>query len=359
MELINDLIQKGDMKVLNNLGDNIYQMNRNDTKYWDFMISNSKLDESLILENFEYINLELLIKNQSLTTKIILENNIWSKIISLGLINSLIINQKLDILIIEKLIEENYSSSGVYGSGYDLNLYNLCKYQNLSINFMNNNKDKIIWDIISENQFLTLEFIFNNKDLINWTQLGKNIKSQYLLNDSFLNLFYKYDISEALIWSKNISEEFINENLNKLKDSQIIDLLEIRKLSENTIINIVNKYYHIKDIFISISEGQDLSSKFIDDHFDLLDLDELTRHQNLSYDFIIKYKNIISLNKLSYNDNLNEELINKIYDNINDFKDEFDWNFISENIQFSKTTVKKIKELNITKIIEKNLKSLD
>ena len=255
MELINDLIQKGDMKVLNNLGDNIYQMNRNDTKYWDFMISNSKLDESLILENFEYINLELLIKNQSLTTKIILENNIWSKIISLGLINSLIINQKLDILIIEKLIEENYSSSGVYGSAYDLNLYNLCKYQNLSINFMNNNKDKIIWDIISENQFLTLEFIFNNKDLINWTQLGKNIKSQYLLNDSFLNLFYKYDISEALIWSKNISEEFINENLNKLKDSQIIDLLEIRKLSENTIINIVNKYYHIKDIFISISEG--------------------------------------------------------------------------------------------------------
>ena len=121
----------------------------------------------------------------------------------------------------------------------------------------------------------------------------------------------------------------------------------------------INKYYHIKDIFISISEGQDLSSKFIDDHFDLLDLDELTRHQNLSYDFIIKYKNIISLNKLSYNDNLNEELINKIYDNINDFKDEFDWNFISENIQFSKTTVKKIKELNITKIIEKNLKSLD
>ena len=82
-------------------------------------------------------------------------------------------------------------------------------------------------------------------------------------------------------------------------------------------------------------------------------------YQNIDYDFIYHFKNDISFKNLSYNENLNEEIILKIYNNLNEFKDEFDWDFISEYVDLSDDTIKNIKELNKIKLIQKKIDSND
>ena len=48
MNLINKFINEGDDLVWENLEKNIYETNKNDTKYWDFLICNSNVDENLL-----------------------------------------------------------------------------------------------------------------------------------------------------------------------------------------------------------------------------------------------------------------------------------------------------------------------
>ena len=343
MDLINELISNGDDLVLNNLEKNIYEMNRHDKEYWNFLILNSIVKEDLIIENIENIDLNLLLKNQILSKDLILLDEFWNLIIENKLINILIKYQNLNTEVLKKLLNEEI----------DWNI--LCKYQNLTIEILNNYKDKINWDIVSECQFMTLEFIAENKDLINWNELGKNSKIQFLLNDSFIELFKDYNLWSSLIWSNNVSNEYVLENLDKLNDEQILDLLEIKKFNENELESIIKKYEHINGLYESISEGQDLSLDFIKKNFNKLNINNICMYQAIDFDFICQYKNNISLEKISYNENLNEKMILKIYDKLDEFYDEFDWDYISEYIDFSSSTVKKIKELNKIKLIKKKI----
>lgn len=347
MDLINEFIKTGDSLVLSNLEKNLYELNRFDKEYWNFLILNSNLKEELIIDNLDYINIELLIKNQNLTSKILLEEDFWNKIYELKLFNLIIKYQNLNIDILNKIIDLNS----------DLDWDILCQYQNLTIDIMEKYKEKINWNIISENQFMTIEFIIANKDLINWEELGTNSKIQFLLNETFLELFKDYNLWAALIWSKNITNEYVIDNLDKLSKDQILELLEVRKLSEENIKDIIIKYGDIDGIYSAILEGQNISLEFINENFDKLNFDDIITNQNINYDFIIKFKDINCLKKLSYNDNLDEELILKIYENINEFKDEFDWDYISEYIDLSESTIKIIKELNMSKLIEKKINS--
>lgn len=347
MDLINEFIKTGDSLVLSNLEKNLYELNRFDKEYWNFLILNSNIKEELIIDNLDYINIELLIKNQNLTSKILLEEDFWNKIYELKLFNLIIKYQNLNIDILNKIIDLNS----------DLDWDILCQYQNLTIDIMEKYKEKINWNIISENQFMTIEFIIANKDLINWEELGTNSKIQFLLNETFLELFKDYNLWAALIWSKNITNEYVIDNLDKLSKDQILELLEVRKLSEENIKDIIIKYGDIDGIYSAILEGQNISLEFINENFDKLNFDDIITNQNINYDFIIKFKDINCLKKLSYNDNLDEELILKIYENINEFKDEFDWDYISEYIDLSESTIKIIKELNMSKLIEKKINS--
>ena len=203
MNLINEFIKNGDKTVLKNLDKYIYDTNRDDVKYWDFLISNTTLEKDTILDNLDNINIEHLIKKQILSSELILNEHIWNKIKENNL--DIIKYQKLKFDVIEKILIEFD----------DINWTDLCTYQNLSISIMENYKNNIIWDIISENQFMTFEFICDNKDLINWTLLGKNIKIQFLLNETFIDIFQKYDVWNILIWSKNITETYIMDHLDK------------------------------------------------------------------------------------------------------------------------------------------------
>ena len=347
MNILNELISNGDDLVLSNLEKNIYEMNRHDKKYWNFLILNSNVKEELIIENINNIDLDLLLKNQILSKDLILIDEFWNLIVNNNLINVLIKYQNLHIEVLNKVLKEEID--------WDI----LCKYQNLTIEMLNNYKEKINWDIVSECQFMTFEFIAINKDLINWNELGKNSKIQFLLNDTFVELFKDYNLWSSLIWSKNISNDFVLKNLDKLNDEQILDLLEIKKFNENELENIIEKYEHITGFYESISEGQDLSLGFMKKNFKKLDIDNICIYQNIDYDFIYFFKNEISLNKLSYNENLNEEIILKIYNKLNEFSDEFDWDYISEYVNLSDHTIKKIKELNKIKLIKKKMDSED
>ena len=344
MNLINEFIKNGDKTVLKNLDKYIYDTNRDDVKYWDFLISNTTLEKDTILDNLDNINIEHLIKKQILSSELILNEHIWNKIKENNL--DIIKYQKLKFDVIEKILIEFD----------DINWTDLCIYQNLSISIMENYKNNIIWDIISENQFMTFEFICDNKDLINWTLLGKNIKIQFLLNETFIDIFQKYDVWNILIWSKNITETYIMDHLDKLSHDQILELLEIRILDESSIIKIIKLYPDITaEIYTTISENQTLSIDFIQDNINLLDMEQIIQNQHITYDFIIQHKSVISLYLLSYNDYLNQDLLIKIYNIIDTFNDQFDWEYISEYVDISKDNIKLIKELNKSKLIEKKL----
>lgn len=344
MDLLNEFITKGDNKVLENLNKNIFNLNKNNKEYWNFMIINSNLSNDTILENIENIDLKLLIKNHKINSEL-LNNESFSKlIINNNLLNLLICNQIMNMQFINKMIELNLN--------FDWDL--LCKYQNLDLNFLEKNIKNINLDIISETQFITIEFINKYKDILNWDNLGKNIKIQYLINDNFVNIFGEYCNNNSIIWSNNISNKYLNENLNKLTNEQILDLLEIRKLEKDTINFIINNY-KIDGLFKSICEGQDLSIEFIENNLLNLGIDNVILEQDIDINFILKYQGIISLKKLSYNDYLNQDLILEIYPHMKNFKDEFDWEFIIEHIEWDKDKIKHIKEIDKNLIVKKFL----
>jgi len=345
MDLLNEFIRNGDETVLKNLDKYIYDTNKNDTNYWDFIISNTILDKDKIITNLEYIDINLLIEKQPLSSELLLNDNIWNQIKENELNNLIIKHQKLKYDVIEKLLNDFN----------DNNWIDLCTYQNLSINIMEEYKEYIIWDIVSENQFMTFEFIYDNKALINWPLLCKNIKIEYLLNEAFISLFEDYDVWNILIWSKNITEAYIIDHLHKLSNEQILELLDIRNLNESTIMKIIELYPNIDDIYIVISENQNLSIDFIQNNIHLLDIDGIIQNQNITFEFIIQNKDNISLKTLSYNDYLNEDMLIKIYNIIDTFDDTFDWEYVSEYVDISKDNIKLIKELDKSKLIEKKI----
>ena len=346
MDLLNDFLKNGDKIVLENLQKNIYEMNKNKTEYWDFIMNNCKIENNVILENLNYINFKNLIQVQKLDADLLNNDIIFNKIKSENLLEDILIYQKLNIEFIKKLI--------------DLNLVidwdKLCIYQNLDMDTIQNNLDKINWDIISENQYLTIEFIAKYKDKINWILLGKNIKITEILNDSFVDIFSEYDLSYSFIWSDSISEDKILQNLNKLNEQKILDLLEIRKLSNSFIDTIFDKY-NDKKFFDAASEGQELSLNFINTHKDKIDFDIISQYQNLTFDFIKNNIDKISLKYLSLNDYLNEELFLQIYEIKDQFNDEFNWDYISEYFDLSIDSENKIKELKKDLLIQKKLEN--
>ena len=346
MDLLNDFLENGDKTVLDNLQKNIYEINKNNSEYWDFIMNNSKIQNNLILENLNNINFKNLIYAQKLDGDLLNNEKIFEKIKSENLLEDILIYQKLNIEFIKKLIELDLI----------VDWDKLCIYQNLDMDTIQDNLDKINWDIISENQFLTIEFIAKYKDKINWELLGKNIKITEILNDSFIDVFSEYDLSYSFIWSDSISEDKILQNLNKLNEQKILDLLEIRKLSHNFIDTIFDKYKD-KKFFDVASEGQELSFDFINTHKDKIDFDIISQYQNLTFDFIKNNIDKISLKYLSLNDYLNEELFLQIYEIKDQFNDDFNWDYISQYLDLSKDSENKIKELNKELLIQKKLEN--
>ena len=335
MDLIKDILNTDDSK-LNEISDKIYNSNRNDLEYWNFMITNSILTEDIIIENLKFLDRELLIKNQKLTSKVI-ENEQFIESDNLKLLNLLLSCQSLDMDCLENIIKTNK----------EIDWFLISKFQNLSIFFMEKYKEQLDWNIISENQFLPLNYIKVIKDRINFDNLGNNVKIHEILNDEFVESFKNENIWNCLIWSSNISDECLESNLHKLNQSQILDLLEVRKLDFNLLTNLINKYSHIDNLFDYILEGQELEESYITENIDKMPIDTLVKNQNLSFEFLYSIKDKFSLKDLSYNDNLNENLIKEILEIKNEFNGDFDLEYIKENLDLTLPFLNYLNSLNL------------
>lgn len=340
MEIFYDVLKNSDEDKLNLISNEIYKMNRHNNDYWEFIIQNSILDSEIILSNLDNFNIEFLISKQKLKDTVLSDNNFLSIISEKKLYDNIIKDQNLSISTLELYVDKYENISWE----------NICKYQNLTIEFMEKYINKLIWNIISESQFMSYEFINKYKDYICWDLIGQNIKLEFLFNDSFVEIFSENNIWDILIWSNNISEEFLKKNIDKLNYKQTADLLEYKKLNEDIINIILKKKNDNTKFYKIIAENQDLSNEFIQNNLEKLDINDIIENQNIDFNFI-KY-NVKNIRKLSYNDNLSEELLLKIYEIKDDFEDTLDWDFISEHGYLTEESISKITELNKDLLLE-------
>jgi hypothetical protein len=342
MDIFYNVLKDSDEDKLQLLSKEIYKMNRYNEDYWKFIIQNSILEDNIILLNLNNLNLVLLISKQKLNDSILLNEDFLFIINEKKLYHQVIKDQNLNITILEFYIEKFD----------DIKWQDICKYQNLTIEFMEKNINNIDWEIISESQFMTLEFIIKYKDKISWNLIGQNIKLEYLFNDTFVDLFSDNNIWDILIWSNNISKDYLINNINKLTYKQILELLEYKKLEEDIINIILKKYNNNLDLYKIITENQDLSKEFIQNNISKLDIDIILENQKVDLDFI--QANVENINKLSYNDNLSENLLLDIYKIKNQFKDELDWDYISEYCDLTHKSLSEISELNKSLLLDNN-----
>lgn len=336
MSLFKKLSEHLSENEIKEFNEGVYNSNKHNQEYWDFMLNKSVIDSSVILENLDSINTLILIKKQILADDVLNNDKFKSIIKEKKLINKLFKYQNLSIDYIRQNIDD------------DTNWDNICQYQNLTTEFMEKNIDKINWELVSEFQLLTIQFIAKYADKIDWEVIGHNLKTKYLYNDSFIQLFADRPIWNCMIWSENVSDEFFLENLDKLNSEELNDALKYKKLNKQLLDNILEKLEDKLDseIINSIIEGQEVDETFIYTHINKVDFDNLVLNQKLSYKFINSHKPNISLKHLTYNDHFDQELMLDIYPNRHQYKDMFDWDYISEHLKLSKETISIVKELN-------------
>jgi len=342
MDNFYNVLKNSEEDKLELISNEIYKMNRFNEDYWKFMIQNSIIDEKIILLNLNNFNIVLLITKQKLNNNILLNKDFLLIINEKKLYNQVIKDQQLNMDILEFYIKKFD----------DIKWQDICKYQNLTIEFMDKYINYIDWKIISESQFMTLEFIIKNKSNISWELIGQNIKLEFLFNDTFVELFSEKNIWNILIWSNNISKEYLILNIDKLTYKQHLELLEYKKLDEDIINIILEKNNHDITFYKLIAENQDLSNEFIQKNISKLDIDIIIENQKFDLDFI--QSNVQNIKKLSYNDHLTEELLLEIYNIKDQFEDEFDWNYISEYCDLTQKSLSKIKELNKKLLLDNN-----
>jgi len=342
MEQFLQKINNLDSNKIKEFNDKVYELNKNDPEYWNFLIYNTELKTDMIINNLDKMDIFNLIKYQKLNKEILLNNNFSAIIDEKKLYNDILKNQKLDSEFLEIYVKK------------DINWDYLCLYQNLTVDFIKKYSNEINWEIISENQLLNFDILAEYHKKINWEKLSKNIKSQYLLNDTFIDLFKNENIWDCLIWSNNISNENLYKYLDKLNYDQILDLLKIKKLDENIIDEILNKY-NDDDIYESLIEGQNLTEDFVKKHINEQNINLYIKFQKVDILFLLDNCKIISLQELSYNDYLTEDLLLELYPDRFKFKEDFDWEYLSEFMEFSKKGIVTFKEIDKSLLLKNDI----
>ena len=336
MSLFKKLSEHLNENEIKEFNEGVYKSNKNDQEYWNFMLNKSVIESKVILDNLDNIDTLTLIKKQVLADDVLDDDNFCSIVKNKKLINKLFKYQNLSLEYIKNNIND------------ETNWDNLCQYQNLSIEFMEEHIDKINWELVSEFQLLTIQFIAKYVDKIDWEVIGHNLKTKYLYNDSFIKLFADKPIWNCMIWSENVSDKFFLENINKLNNEELNDALKYKKLNKQLFDSILEKFGDdiSAEMINSIIEGQEIDKTFINKYLKKIDFDNLVLHQKLDYKFINSNRSMISLKNLTYNDHFDEELMLDLYPNRHQYKDMFDWDYISEHLKLSKETIKIVKELN-------------
>jgi len=189
----------------------------------------------------------------------------------------------------------------------------ISKFQDLSEEFIEENKDLVNWHSISLCQKLSEEFIERYKKRVDWPCISTYQK----LSEEFIEKYKDRVNWFGISGYQDLSEWFIEKHKGRVKWCHISSY---QKLSEEFIEKHKNRVE-----WACVSRYQKLSEEFIEEHKDLVKWYLISGYQKLSEEFIEEHKDklIISVadvnwlyksnkNKLDYiKNNTNYEVIDK------------------------------------------------
>ena len=282
--------------------------------YYNYPFSNQFLKE-----NFEYIDWRLILWNRNIDWSVELLEMIkdkdgvkWlfrrneiltnSKIAS----NQDIIFQYFDGIDLSRISENRYIDwdekllEKLNGKA-DLGI--ISNNLNVSLNFIEQNKEKINWDKLSRNYKInwTSKFIEKNKELLNWKSLSFNLN--ILWNDEIIEKFENYwnwsslSNNSKILWTESLLDKYRKR-------------IDWQKLSYNP--------------------NVEISIEYLEKNLDKLNIYGVSRNKKIRWsdELISKYETDLNFSNygLSWNDTLpwDKELINK-------HKNKWSWSGISSN----------------------------
>lgn len=299
--------------------------NYEDEDYWKAILRMMKFENDFIKECIEDINIKYLIKYQTLDNEIILWLN-----------NNFDISEHYDMLIEYQILPNELLIKYIDSFGSNLKKIDwktIVETQDLSEDLLTKYKEYLDMNLVSQEQYLTLKFILLNNTDINWEILPTNLKTKYLFNDSFVELFEDKAIWTNIGWMELVSMDCIFKYTDKINSNGWYTILEHKELTMDNlekILEIIND----NNVWEIISGSQELTNEFIDKYNDKLIWTTICLFQDLSWDMIEKYHTKISLKFLSKNDCLTKELVTKISENKELFNDELEeYEFNIEDVE--------------------------
>ena len=214
---------------------------------FSYFVSNFEIDSQILLNNFQLLNLPLILKNQQLgedTLRTMIENKY--------------ISTDTDFLMM--IQTQQLSDSFLEHYQQKLNWSWISCYQVLSEETIRKFKDHVDWSFISFKQLLSVDFILEFHDYIDWFTIMKNPFlrldfiprcQQYLDWDSVslymtLNIPLLKQYKDRLNWNLISSERVLTEN----KILQFEDELNFKLLLKNEKQQQAHPYYSEKIIDI-------------------------------------------------------------------------------------------------------------
>lgn len=222
---------------------------------WNILLKNRKLDKNLIEQCFQDIN-----------------------------VADLIIYQSLSEDLIEKVINKTNSLWG-----------EISHFQNLSENFIDKYKDKLVWAYLLQKGNLSEKFLISHDNYIDWCALSRAYKDK--LSDDFL---FKY--REKVDWDEFSARNkpFSNRMLKRLKKYINWNIyVKTHKLTEKIIERNLN-YFDKKRLLTY----QYLSEDFIELYADKLGWNNISELAHLSMSFLQRYRYYVNWGLCETNRNI-------------------------------------------------------
>lgn len=175
--------------------------------------------------------------------------------------------------------------------------------QTLSPDFMRKYTAKLNWSYISKYQFMPEEFLSEMKYRLTWSDICKN----HTLSQDFLEKH-----KELVCWS----------TISRRKDYVTEDML----LSFREELNLYQVLYY-----------NQYSSSFLEEHLDLLPLDEVVATQHLTEEFILKHQDKFDMLDILHNQTLSLHCLHEL---VGPFLDEEEAELLSENENLTEEIMK-------------------
>jgi len=201
--------------------------------------------------------------------------------------SSLLLKQDVPLDIINYMIHSQNETWTLSPSDW----YNICHYQNIDCQFVDDNLENIQWHPLSCNKnIVSYDFIYKYGNNIIWQEFTK-----HGIHESVLDYFV--DKFDFICWNNisrftQLSDNFLKTYLQHLDRSTI---LRYQQIPEQLLIEIVESFNDFdKDFYFQT----------------------IATYQKLSFDFIKKYKSYLSLRAIIRNKNIRKSIIHELYSKI-------------------------------------------